>query len=94
MKTLLIAATFVGLASATSAFAQSTPSTSASSPATAATQVAQVAQNTAATPSQGGWVPPYGQPVMQKTRAQVYQELVEAEKDGQLAYLNSTIYAH
>lgn len=91
MKTLLIAATFVGLASATSAFAQSTPSASASSPATATTQVAQ---NTAATPSQGGWVPPYGQPVMQKTRAQVYQELVEAEKDGQLAYLNSTIYAH
>ncbi|WP_042299201.1 DUF4148 domain-containing protein [Paraburkholderia kururiensis] len=94
MKTLLIAATFVGLASATSAFAQSTPSASASSPATAATPVTQVAQNNAATPAQGGWVPPYGQPVMQKTRAQVYQELVEAEKDGQLAYLNSTIYAH
>lgn len=92
MKTLLIAATFVGLASATSAFAQSTPSTTASNPATAATQVAQ--NNGAATPSQGGWVPPYGQPVVQKTRAQVYQELVEAEKDGQLAYLNSTIYAH
>ncbi|MGF6675455.1 DUF4148 domain-containing protein [Paraburkholderia sp. WSM4174] len=29
-----------------------------------------------------------------KTRAQVYQELVHAEQDGQLAYLNSTIYAH
>ncbi|MDH6153382.1 MULTISPECIES: DUF4148 domain-containing protein [Paraburkholderia] len=28
-----------------------------------------------------------------KTRAQVYQELVHAEKDGQIASLNSTIYA-
>jgi hypothetical protein len=27
-----------------------------------------------------------------KTRAQVYAELVQAEKDGQLDYLNSTIY--
>ncbi|MGF6606266.1 TRAP-type C4-dicarboxylate transport system substrate-binding protein [Paraburkholderia sp. WSM4175] len=28
-----------------------------------------------------------------KTRALVYQELVHAEKDGQIASLNSTIYA-
>jgi hypothetical protein len=42
----------------------------------------------------GQWVPPYGQPVPEKTRAQVYQELVQAEQDGQLAYLNSTLYAH
>ena len=28
-----------------------------------------------------------------KTRAEVYQELVTAEKSGQLAHLNATIYA-
>lgn len=30
----------------------------------------------------------------EKTRAQVYQELVHAQKDGQLDYLNRAIYAH
>ncbi|GAB7525183.1 DUF4148 domain-containing protein [Paraburkholderia sp. 2C] len=29
-----------------------------------------------------------------KTRAQVYAELVEAQRSGQLAYLNRTVYAH
>jgi hypothetical protein len=42
----------------------------------------------------GSWAAPYGQATGEKTRAQVYQELVHAEKDGQLAYLNSTLYAH
>ncbi|MFP6562814.1 DUF4148 domain-containing protein [Paraburkholderia sp. B3] len=28
------------------------------------------------------------------TRAQVYQQLVRAERDGQLQMLNKTIYAH
>jgi len=41
----------------------------------------------------GQWVPPYGQAVQPKTRAQVYHELVQAEKDGQMAYLNSTLYS-
>jgi hypothetical protein len=31
---------------------------------------------------------------MGKTRAQVYAELVEAQRDGQIAYLNRTVYAH
>jgi hypothetical protein len=31
---------------------------------------------------------------MGKTRAQVYAELVEAQRSGQLAYLNRTVYAH
>ena len=31
---------------------------------------------------------------MGKTRAQVYAELVEAQRNGQLAYLNRTLYAH
>jgi hypothetical protein len=38
------------------------------------------------------WAPSTGQPSTQKTRAQVYQELVHAQQDGQLAYLNSTVY--
>jgi hypothetical protein len=55
----------------------------------------QVAANsTSAINAAGSWVPPYGQATGEKTRAQVYRELVHAEKDGQLAYLNSTIYAH
>lgn len=94
MKALIIVAAFAGVVATTSAFAQSTNAGAASQAAQPAT-AAQVASNdTAPTVAPGGWVPPYGQPVAQKTRAQVYQELVEAEKDGQLAYLNSTVYAH
>ncbi|WP_395071063.1 DUF4148 domain-containing protein [Paraburkholderia silvatlantica] len=94
MKTLMIIAALAGVVTTTSAFAQtSAPAagTQTSQPA-AATQVA--ANDTAATVAPGGWVPPYGQPVHEKTRAEVYHELVQAEQDGQLAYLNSTLYAH
>jgi hypothetical protein len=28
------------------------------------------------------------------TRAQVYQDLVHSEQDGQLQYLNKTLYSH
>ncbi|GAB2872885.1 hypothetical protein GCM10027093_05520 [Paraburkholderia jirisanensis] len=78
-----------------SAFAQSnTMSQSASPSASLASAAPSAASPSYSSPQVGGWVPPYGQPVAEKTRAQVYQELVEAEKDGQLAYLNSTIYAH
>jgi hypothetical protein len=79
-----------------SAFAQSsnTMSPSASPSASLASAAPSGASSSYSSPQVGGWVPPYGQPVAEKTRAQVYQELVEAEKDGQLAYLNSTLYAH
>ncbi|QIE28890.1 hypothetical protein SBC1_69920 (plasmid) [Caballeronia sp. SBC1] len=80
MKTSMIALAFAGLLATGSAFAaQSAPPTQ-----TGQTNI-QVA---------GQWVPPYGQAVAPKTRAQVYQELVHAEQDGQLAYLNSTLYSH
>ncbi|AWV01931.1 hypothetical protein DM992_20805 [Burkholderia sp. JP2-270] len=46
------------------------------------------------TQAAGQWVPPYGQPIHEKTRAEVRAELVHAEQDGQLKYLNSTLYAH
>jgi hypothetical protein len=91
MKHLMIAFALVGATASASAFAA--PNTSLNQqPASIA---AQVASNTVSTAYQAGqWVPPYGQPVAGKTRAQVYKELVQAEKDGQLAYLDSTIYAH
>jgi hypothetical protein len=80
MKTSMIALAFAGLFATGSAFAaQTAPST----------QPAQTALQTA-----GQWVPPDGQNVAPKTRAQVYQELVHAEQDGQLAYLNATLYSH
>jgi hypothetical protein len=82
MKTLMIVAALAGVLTTTSAFAQS---------ANAGTAATQVSANAVA---QGNQVSPYGQPVAQKTRAQVYQELVQAEQDGQLAYLNATVYAH
>jgi hypothetical protein len=75
-------------------FAQTAPAATSASPASPAVTAPNGAGATSSTAQAGGWVPPYGQPVAQKTRAQVYQELVEAEKDGQLDYLNSTVYAH
>lgn len=94
MKTLMLIAALAGAVVTTSAFAQ-TPAPAAGSQGNQANDSTQVAAiDTAPTLSPGAWVPPYGQPVAQKTRAQVYHELVQAEKDGQLAYLNSTLYAH
>jgi hypothetical protein len=84
MKTMMIA-TLIGLAATGTAFAQSMPGSNDSSSTTGSSTA----------PSQNSqWVAPYGQPVAGKTRAQVYQELVKAEQDGQLAYLNRTLYAH
>ncbi|MBB3004875.1 MAG: DUF4148 domain-containing protein [Paraburkholderia tropica] len=94
MKSLMIVAALAGAFVTTSAFAQTTqPAASQTQTQTAAaTQVA--ATSTAPVAQAGGWVAPYGEPVHQKTRAEVYHELVQAEQDGQLAYLNSTLYAH
>ncbi|CAB3761376.1 DUF4148 domain-containing protein [Paraburkholderia solisilvae] len=39
------------------------------------------------------WSPPNTEN-LGKTRAQVYAELVQAQRDGQIAYLNRTLYAH
>jgi hypothetical protein len=88
MKAIKIAV-LLGILATGSAFAQSNPATAAASNSTSTT----VAMSNAA-PQDGAWVPPYGQAIVPKTRAQVYGELVQAEKDGQLAYLNSTVYAH
>ncbi|MFP3644006.1 DUF4148 domain-containing protein [Paraburkholderia sp. SIMBA_054] len=95
MNRMTIAIVLAGtLMSAATAFAQSAPSNSTAN-AQPANQVAQVGTSAMSPAStSGGLAGPYGQPVAGKTRAQVYQELVHAEQDGQLAYLNSTVYAH
>jgi len=82
MKHLFLAFALVASSTCVSAFAQ-TPS-----PAQTTNGSAQVASNDA-----DQWVAPYSQAPVSKTRAQVYNELVQAERDGQLAALNSTIYA-
>ncbi|MEA3121800.1 MAG: hypothetical protein QOH33_1358 [Paraburkholderia sp.] len=83
MKRLLIAVALVAGSASISAFAQS------SQPTTIAAQT----QSNATSSATGQWTPPDGSPVQQKTRAQVYQDLIHSEKDGQIAYLNSTVYA-
>jgi hypothetical protein len=91
MKYSMIAIALVGAITTASAFAQSTAPAGQQQSA----DTTQVAANTTTEVVQAGqWVPPYGQPTVGKTRAQVYQELVHAEQDGQLNYLNSTVYAH
>jgi hypothetical protein len=80
MKTMMIAITFAGLAATGSAFAQSSAPVQTPAPVT----VAQAGQ----------WVPPDGQTIAPKTRAEVYQDLVKSEQDGQLDYLNRTLYWH
>jgi hypothetical protein len=90
MKSLMIATAFVGATATASAFAQ-TSAPAAQQPAA----TAQLAQNSYSAADQAGqWVSPEAQESTGKTRAQVYQELVHAEQDGQLQYLNSTIYEH
>jgi hypothetical protein len=82
MKTMMIAIAFAGLATTGSAFAQNTDQ--APAPAPAPNTVMQTAQ----------WVPPDGQNAAPITRAEVYQDLVKSEQDGQLDYLNRTLYWH
>jgi hypothetical protein len=79
MKNLMISVALLGATASAPAFAQSNPSNDQK---TAATQTAAVSQT-------GQRVAPYGQPVAGKTRAQDYQELVQAQQDGQIAYLKS-----
>jgi hypothetical protein len=82
MKRMTLAA-LAGLLLSSAAFAQSNQSPN---------DAAATAQPTQQ--SQTQWVAPDSQPLAGKTRAEVYQELVHAQQDGQLAYLNRTLYAH
>jgi hypothetical protein len=71
-----------------SAFAQTT---TAMPPGATPTHTAA---QTAAPASQGQWTSPERGSASGLTRAEVYQQLVRAEDDGQLAHLNATVYAH
>ena len=64
-----------------------------SGPAQPANDSAQIAQ-TGSPAQKGEWTSPQNQPAMEKTRTQVREELMQAERDGQLATLNSSVYAH
>lgn len=79
MKTMMIALAFAGIAGIT-ATGSAFAQSATQSPAAPAVQAGQ-------------WVAP-GQDAAPKTRAQVYQELVQAEQNGQLDYLNRTLYWH
>ena len=89
MKYLIIVVAMFAATATASAFAQSN-----SSDAPGNSGVAQVASSDESMAQKPGRLPVYGQPLHEKTRAEVYQELVHAQQDGQLAYLNSTVYAH
>ncbi|MFC0401003.1 DUF4148 domain-containing protein [Paraburkholderia rhizosphaerae] len=89
MKLALIAFAVAGATLCSPVFAQSVATASTNSvantaPADPSTSLSQAGQ----------WVPPYGKPVQGLTRAQVYQDLVHAEKDGQYQYLNQQLYSH
>lgn len=89
MKIAMLAA-LISLAASTSAFAQT--ATGSNTPQPGSGNASFTTASTADT--SGQWVAPYGQPVAAKSRAQVYKSLVRAEQDGQLSYLDSTLYAH
>ncbi|WP_246279252.1 hypothetical protein [Paraburkholderia ultramafica] len=78
----MLAIALVGTTATASAFAQTDQPSHPAAPA-------QVAQ-TGASSSPG--MASYSQPLAQKTRADVYQQLVNAMQDGEIAYLNSTVY--
>ena len=92
MKYLMIAIAFVGATATATASAFAQTNTSATQQPAASAQLAQ--NSNSAVDQAGQWVSPEAQEQTGKTRAQVYQELVHAEQDGQLQYLNSTIYEH
>jgi multidrug efflux pump subunit AcrA (membrane-fusion protein) len=80
MKGISIVLALAAGASTISCYAASAPAPTSVQP-TPTTQV-------------GDWAPQYGVKVQPKTRAQVYQELVHAERDGQLQRLDRTLYWH
>jgi hypothetical protein len=86
MKPVTIVILFYAIAT-NLAFAQS-----ASTRATAPTSMENGTVTTAQRQTVGQWVP--SDETSNKTRAQVYGELIKAQQDGQLAYLNETVYAH
>ncbi|HEY4353727.1 MAG TPA: hypothetical protein VGN31_21050 [Paraburkholderia sp.] len=99
MKLVLITFALAGATLCSPVFAQSAMPAGMNTATGATTSTTTRAAPTPAAPpsavSQAGqWVPPYGRPVSGLTRAQVYHDLVHSEQDGQLQYLNKTLYSH
>jgi hypothetical protein len=95
MKLALITLALAGATLCSPVFAQTSMAAGTNTAANTAASAAPTPTNPSPTASQPGqWVPPYGQPQTGLTRAQVYQDLVHAEQDGQLQYLNKTLYSH
>src|SRR5215470_15140647 len=95
MKLALITLALAGATLCSPVFAQTSMAAGTNTAANTAASAAPTPTNPAPAASQPGqWTPPYGQPVTGLTRAQVYQDLVHSEQDGQLQYLNSTLYSH
>lgn len=85
MKVIKSAA-LVGILATGSVFAQTKPGITSPS-------VSASIESSSGAASQGGAsMSPAVQADAPKTRTQVYAELVQAERDGQLARLNSTVY--
>jgi len=85
MKTLLFAILLCALCIALPGRAAASQSAAASAPQTL------VSTAPARASSRDAWKAP---PVAPLTRAQVYRELVRAQRDGQLAQLNRELYSH
>jgi hypothetical protein len=91
MKLALITFALAGATLCGSAFAQTAAPMAPATTASAATTPSDPSSTGA---QAGQWVAPYGQPVQGLTRAQVYQDLVHSEQDGQYQYLNQELYSH
>ncbi|WP_175700843.1 DUF4148 domain-containing protein [Burkholderia ambifaria] len=89
MKTLLFVTLLCALCVALPGRAAASQSAAATATATAPQTLASTAQARAS--SRDAWHAP---PVTPLTRAQVYRELVHAQRDGQLAQLNRELYSH
>lgn len=85
MKLMVIVIVLVGTVS--TAYAQSTRGFASIAPP--ADNSLQLPISHSAGLPDGRWVPPYSGPTPARTPAQVYQQTVHAEQDGQLAHLNS-----
>lgn len=82
---------FIGVTATASAFAETAPVAGQQN----ASGSMQMAANTMPSVGAAGqWASQSGPAAIGKTRAQVYREMVHAEKDGQLDYLQSVVYAH
>jgi len=86
MKYLIASFALIGTVATGCAYAQVNPEVA---PTTSAAAQWQTAQNPTST-QVSQQVPSYAQPVHAKTRAEVYQELIQAQKDGSLAEMNKT----